>query len=131
MQKQNKISIFLIILSAILFFLIAIFNAAAFNIPLFGGINSDVRINFNTDDNLKVFVNGYEIKEAPNFSFNSYKTFEINNFPVYKISFFLEITLKILFYLWGINFFILMKLKLKILKKMKREILNFQKMLNI
>ncbi len=88
MQKQNKISIFLIILSAILFFLIAIFNAAAFNIPLFGGINSDVRINFNTDDNLKVFVNGYEIKEAPNFSFNSYKTFEINNFPVYKISFF-------------------------------------------
>lgn len=85
MKKIFLILIF--ILMVLSFFFAFAFQRNNFNIPLFGTIDSDIRLNIETKGSLKVFVNNVEIKPSPNFEFNSFNCYEINNFPVYKISF--------------------------------------------
>lgn len=75
------------VLCIFLFFYSFIVHSNDFNIPLFGGVDSDIRLNIETKDDIKVYANEIEIKQSPNFPFNSYKTYEINNYPVNKLSF--------------------------------------------
>lgn len=84
---QNKIiGVISLILFAVLFFISGFINQNRFDIPLLGGKNADIRINLEGGNDNRVFVNGYEI--LPSFfgeGFNSYHTYEINNFPVYNL----------------------------------------------
>ena len=85
---MKKIVLILIFILMILSFLLAfVLHKNNFNIPLFGTVDSDVRINLETKTNLKVFINDIEIQKSPNFEFNSFDCYEVNNYPIYKISF--------------------------------------------
>lgn len=84
---KNIILFFIAVIAVFSFLFSFVFHASDFSIPLFGGINSDVRINIETKQDTKVFINGTEIKASPNFQFNDFDCYEVNNFPVFEISF--------------------------------------------
>lgn len=86
MNKNGHLGIFFLILYFI--FLIFCFLKPDLNIPLFNSKEADIRANFETDENIKFFINDFEIKSTYNYVNNSYKTFAIDNYPVYKISYF-------------------------------------------
>lgn len=85
-MKKNKLTgiVFLILFFISLIFCVSNTNL---NIPLFNSKNADIRANFKTDKDVKFFINDFEIKNTYNYANNSYKTFAIDNYPIYKISY--------------------------------------------
>ncbi len=86
MKNKNIISSVFLFLGIISLFFTIFLNGDYFNIPLFDGKYSDIRLNAeDTGKNFKVFINDFEIHPSRQPDLNSFKTFEINNFPVYSI----------------------------------------------
>lgn len=88
---QNKIFInlifyFCLIVSFFAFLFSFYINEQKLNIPLFNGDNADIRINMQSK-NAKIFINDIELNKTNNFKNNKYDFYELNNYPVYKISF--------------------------------------------